>query len=264
MGGQASAGPPGDPALTRIDPVTQGTLLGGRVAYRQFRDGYRTGIEPVLLAAAVPAKAGAQVLEAGCGAGAGLLCLGSRVNGINGTGIEQDAGTAALARQNLDANGLDWPLLVAPVDTVSAETVGRFDHAMANPPWHRAGTSMSASLRRDLAKRAPAGTLEIWTRSLARLLREGGTLTLILPAALHAEAAAAMTGCGIGGIRLLPFWPTEGRPARIALIQGIAGSRGDGSILPGLVLHRPGGGYTDAAEAVLRDGAALPMDAGTG
>lgn len=248
---------------------SDGTLLGGRIAYRQFRVGYRTGIEPVLLAASVPAAPGEQVLEAGCGAGAGLLCLSSR-GAFAGTGIEQDAATAALARHNLDRNGLaDWPILALPLQAAAAQLAGtpphgRFDHAMANPPWHRAGTSMSASLRRDLAKRAPAGTLEIWTRSLARLLREGGTLTLILPAALHAEAAAAMTGCGIGGIRLLPFWPTEGRPARIALIQGIAGSRGDGSILPGLVLHRPGGGFTDAAEAVLRDGAALPMETGAG
>ena len=261
MGGQASAEPPDGPGPALADPTTQGTLLGGRIAYRQFRDGYRTGIEPVLLAAAVPARPGAQVLEAGCGAGAGLLCVASRVPGTAGIGIEQDPGTAALARENLDSNGLSgWSVLAAPVEAVSADATGRFDHAMANPPWHRTGASVSPSLRRDLAKRAPASTLTVWTSALARLLRDGGTLTLILPASLHAEAAAAMTGCGIGGIRLLPLWPNAGRPARIVLLQGIAGGRGDGAILPGLVLHRQGGGFTDAAEAILRDGASLPMD----
>lgn len=251
-----------------IEATTQGTLLAGRVSYRQFRDGYRTGIEPVLLAAAVPARPGARVLEAGCGAGAGLLCLAARVAGVSGVGIEQDPATAAIARANLDSNNLaDWPLLVSPVDAVFDEAAtlapGGFDHAMANPPWHRHGASASPSLRRDLAKRAPEGALMIWTGSLARLLRDGGTLTLILPASMHAEAAAAMTACGLGCIRLLPLWPTQGQSARIVLIQGIAGSHGDGAVLTGLVLHQPGGGgFTEAANAILRTGEALPMGNG--
>ena len=37
--------------------LTDGTLLGGKVIYRQKSSGYRTGIEPVLLAAFVPARA---------------------------------------------------------------------------------------------------------------------------------------------------------------------------------------------------------------
>ena len=244
--------------------TTHGTLLGGRVSYRQFRDGYRTGIEPVLLAASVQARPGERVLEAGCGAGAGLLCLASRLPGLAGAGIEQDAPTAALARRNLDENGLPgWPVLVAgvadPAVLQLAHAGGPFDHAIANPPWHRAGASASPVLRRDLAKRAPDGTLAGWTDALARLLRDGGTLTMILPAALHAEAATAMHRSRLGAVRLLPLWPLPGRAARIVLVQGTLGSQGDGAILPGLVLHQPGGGYTDAAEAILRSAAPLPL-----
>ena len=138
-------------------------------------------------------------------------------------------------------------------------TAGRFDHAIANPPWHRATASASLSPRRDLAKRAPQGTLAAWTGALARLLHDGGTLTMILPAARHAEAAVAMSQAGLGTIRLLPLWPLPGRAARIVLVQGVLGGQGDGAVLPGLALHQPGGGYTDAAEAILRSGAALPM-----
>ena len=87
------------------------------MAYRQFRDGYRTGIEPVLLAATVPARAGSRVLEAGCGAGAGLLCLAARAPGLHGTGIERDPATATLARFNLDRNDrADWPVLAGSLE----------------------------------------------------------------------------------------------------------------------------------------------------
>ena len=84
--------------------TTAGGLLDGRVRYDQPVDGYRTGLEPVLLAAAVPARTGQRVLEAGTGAGAGLLCLAARVPGVMGVGIEADADMAALARCNLAAN----------------------------------------------------------------------------------------------------------------------------------------------------------------
>ncbi len=267
MGGQAEAGTPaavGTEAETDVE--TAGTLLDGRVLYRQFRDGYRTGIEPVLLAAAVPAQPGERVLEAGCGAGAALACLGVRhaLQGerLHGTGIERDPATAALARRNLEANGLHgWPVLAASVQAACRDpglvAAGRFDHAMANPPWHRADATAPTSARRDLAKRAPAGSLPDWTAALARTLRRGGTLTLVLPAARHAEAAAALLAHGFGGIRLLPLWPLAGRTARIVILQGVAGSRGEDRVLPGLVLHGVGGGFTAEAEAVLRDGAAL-------
>lgn len=257
--------PTAAPAPGTADATTDGALLGGRVSYRQFREGYRTGIEPVLLAAAVPATAGERVLEAGCGAGAGLLCLSSRIAGVAGAGIEQDPGTAALARHNLDANGLaSWPVLVSPLQlaeaAAAADAPGGYDHAMANPPWHRSDGSASQQARRDLAKRAPAGTLLEWTASLVRLVRDGGTLTLILPSAQHAEGVSAMVDCGMGDIRLLPLWPMAGRAARIVLLQGVRAGRGDGLVLPGLVLHRAGGSYTEATEAILRDGAALAMD----
>ena len=82
-----------------------GKLLDGRLTYRQPLNGYRTGIEPVLLAASIPARPGECVLELGTGAGAGLMCLAARIDGISGTGVELDAAQAALAAGNFAANG---------------------------------------------------------------------------------------------------------------------------------------------------------------
>jgi len=54
---------------------TEDALLGGRVRLLQAKVGYRAAIDPVLLAAAIPARAGQRVLDLGCGAGAASLCL---------------------------------------------------------------------------------------------------------------------------------------------------------------------------------------------
>ncbi len=97
-------------APARADtPRSDGTLLGGRLIYRQTQAGYRTGIEPVLLAASIPVRPGERVAEGGTGAGAGLLCLAARVPGLVGLGLEIDPGLVEAARGNITANGFAAP-----------------------------------------------------------------------------------------------------------------------------------------------------------
>ena len=239
--------------------LTDGTLLGGRVSYRQLRDGYRTGIEPVLLAASISAKPGERVLEGGTGAGAGLLCLLARVPDVKGFGVERDEDLAGLARDNLRANGHD-AAGIAAVDLRTMPPGDAFDHAMANPPWHGEHSSASADGRRDTAKRAEAGLLQGWAAALARPLRPGGSLTFVLPAARLAEGFAGLDAAGCGDPALLPLWPRAGLPAKIVLLRGRKARRGPCRVAPGLILHEDDG-YSAEARAILWEGAALPWPA---
>jgi tRNA1Val (adenine37-N6)-methyltransferase len=238
--------------------ATRGTLLDGRVAYAQPAQGFRSGIEPVLLAAAIDARPGQTVLEAGTGAGAGLLCLMARVAGLTGIGIERDPALAALAAANARANrqaGLH--IVAADIAALPLRLV--CDHAFANPPYHAAGGTPADAARRA-AKQADAGLFDRWIAALAAPLRHRGTLTLIVPPAALPACIAALAGCRCPADALLPLWPKPGRPARLALLRGIKGGRGGFSVLPGLVLHRPdGAGFTAETEAVLRHGAAQAM-----
>ena len=237
--------------------TTAGTLLGGRVRYHQLRSGHRTGIEPVLLAACVPAQPGETIAEGGTGAGAGLLCLAARVPGITGVGVEAEAALAALARANLAANGATAMVRHDRLPDL-ARPLPKLDHAFANPPWFAAADTSSPDARRALARRqGEAGVLQHWAVALARTLRRGGTLALILPARAHAEGAAALEAALCGGIVLCPLWPRAGREAKIAILRGTKGSRAAARIAAGLVLHEADGGFTAAAEAVLRSGAGL-------
>ncbi len=243
---------------------TEGSLLGGRVRYAQYRQGFRSGIEPVLLAASVPARAGERVIEAGCGAGAGLLSLAGRKSALSGLGIERDPALAALARRNIAANGWTSRLEILAADiTVPhpalAADRARFDHAFANPPWHAEASTPSPHPALRAAKIAAPSLLGAWISGLAALIRQRGTLTLILPAAQIGQALPAMAANGLGSARILPLWPKAGRPARLILVQSVKGGRGGETILPGLLLHEEEGRFTAAAEAVLRDGAPLPL-----
>ena len=246
------------PNMTDGRTHTSGHLLGGRVNYAQPKQGFRSGIEPVLLAASVPARTGECVLEGGSGAGATLLCLAARVPGLHATGIERDPGLVSLARGNAAANA--WPALsFIEADMAALPDTGMFDHGCANPPYHTATGTPSANAAREAAKRGGAGAFRLWAATLASRLRPRGTLTFILPAAMLTVCAEAFASAGCPATAMLPLWPRAGRQAKLVLLRGVQGGKTPFRVLPGLVLHDADGGFTQEAEAILRHGKALAL-----
>ncbi len=235
---------------------TVGSLLGGRLIYRQLATGHRTGIEPVLLAAAVAAQPGQAVLEAGTGAGAGLLCLAQRVALGVGVGLERDPALAALAAANIRANGFEACAVVVGDVTAAPLGRGRFDQVMANPPWFDPANTPSPDPLRRLARVAQGAGIAGWIVDLAVLLRPRGSLTMIVPASRLADMLDGYAQARLGGVQLLPLWPRAGRAAKLMIGQGRLGARGPLRMCAGLALHE-GGGFSAAAERILREGAAF-------
>lgn len=241
-----------------MQEITTGTLLGGRVGYRQFAGGHRTGFEPVLLAAAVPAEPGDSVLEAGTGAGAGVLCLAARVPELACIGAEIDPGLAQLAQENFIINRLKNGFAVCCDICRPPFPAQKFDHILANPPWCAAETTASPDPKRSLAHHAPEQQLEDWIAVFSRLLRPQGSLTLILPASRFTAAAAWARARKFGAITLVPLWPRAGAQAKLILLTARKSAKGPDRITPGLILH-DANGISDAAQAILRDGAMLAI-----
>ena len=210
------------------------------------------------MAAAIPARHGQHVLEVGCGAGAGLLCLMHRVPDLPGTGIEKDSETAELARANLLANKKGQASVLAASFPEGVPDHLRFDHCMTNPPWHATTGTASPEPRRDLARRMGMHTLPLWVKGAAAILRHKGSLTLALPTALTDRAIAELVANGFGGVTLYPFWPKTDREARILLVQARLGVKSPARVLSGLTLHEADGAFTPQARDVLENGTALP------
>ena len=243
--------------------TTTDRLLDGRVILIQPARGSRAAIDPVVLAAAVPASAGERVLELGCGTGAAALCLAARVPGCRVSGIDVQTDLIALARQGAVASGLEDVVSFEVgdiLDLPAAIRAEHFDHVMANPPHQRAGGGrVSPDRAKALAHVEGATDLGAWVRAALAHVKSGGTVTFVHRADRAGEVAALLAAAG-GDTIVFPLWPKrQGQAAKRALIQ--ARLRGDGRVRQGrgLVLHRLDGAFSADAEALLRQAQALAI-----
>lgn len=244
------------------EDVTSDRLLGGRVVLQQPLAGFRAAIDPVLLAAAVPASDGESVLDVGCGSGAAALCMAARVDGAQVTGIDADRALVRLAASNAEAGGFGSRArfylgeLTAPPIRLSPAS---FDHVMANPPFVQEGNGRpSPHPARARATVEGEAKLSHWLDFSLKMVRIGGTVTVIQRADRLAELLAHLSG-RLGALVIFPLWPKQNRAAKRVIVAGRKGSNAPLSILPGLVLHEADGRYTTRAHAILREAAALSL-----
>ncbi|MBL4836030.1 MAG: methyltransferase domain-containing protein [Kordiimonadaceae bacterium] len=228
----------------------------------QPKTGYRVSMDTVMLAASVPAVAGDKVLEGGVGTGGAALCLAKRVQGVLVEGIEQQDDMLLYANRNILFNGLANTVSVQKGDiTDLSEGEGQYDHVMVNPPYLPDGTAIRPPVEtKGLAHMDTTATLKDWMRFCVYKARNKGTITVIYRADRVDEVIAHLHR-RVGELKIMPFWPRAGVPAKRVIIQGRKGMRGVASLLPGMALHSDTERYTPEAKQILWDGDALDLKA---
>ncbi len=238
--------------------ATQDALFGGSVVlYQPPRGaGYRTNVDALLLAGFAasagnlqsPPKAAALAFDLGAGVGAvglSLLRLGAARRVVL---VEIDEQPAAMARRNLDANG--WTdrgeVVRGDVRDVARSRRGQAALVVCNPPYVAPGRGRVPPAQ----ARARSGRLATFVEAARQLAGRKARVCFVYPAAELALLLATLAAEGLHAKRLRLVHATPQSPARLALVEAVAGRAGGLNVTPPLVERGPRG-YTPEMEALL-------------
>ena len=239
----------------RMMQVTHDHLLDEAVKITQPADGYRVGTDTVLLGAAISTASG-RVLDLGAGVGGVSLCLAHRHHELQITAIEKHADLAALAQENAEVNGVANRLRILTTDIRELPSVlaGSFDHVVSNPPYHNSHGTRPRNADRALAHMGEDTDMVDWVKAAVWAAKPRAKITFICRADRVPELISLFEQNGAGEAVLFPLWPRHSSPAGRVILQVRRDVEGPGTVLPGLVLHRDDGGFTDAAAQIMSGG----------
>ncbi len=241
-------------------------FLGNRIQLVQPKRGHRSGLDAVLLQALIPGGAAGHLVDLGTATGAVAMAAAVRASDLTATGVEIDAQIVELAERSLKlpANrSIAERVRFLQADVTSARPAreaagladGCADWVTMNPPFDVSGrVQTSPDAARRQAHVGDGDTIARWVRTAAGLLKPRGRLAMVNRADALGPVLDALKG-RFGAIVLLPVHPHSGEPATRILISAVRDANAPLTIRPGLVLHRPDGGSTEEAAAIL-DGVA--------
>ena len=255
-----------------LPATTIDKFLGGKFEVLQPEKGrHRSGLDAVLLAAAVPSDSKGVLVDLGSGVGVAGLAAISRIQELTATLVDCDPIMCALARESLKL-----PMnfqLAERVTVIEADVTAKgrerqkaglmgnsANHVVMNPPFYDCDrVSSSPESQRSQAHILAKGGIEPWIRTASDILIGNGTLTVIFQAGGMSELLDAMKG-RFGSIIIVPVVPRVGMAATRLIVQGIRGSRTPTEVRRGIVLHeQSGGNFLPEALAVQRDGSGLDL-----
>lgn len=247
-----------NPASATVDAFHRGKF----VTVQPISSGHRSGIDAMLIAAAVPNGFAGAVADFGSGAGAAGLAVAARCGAAHITLVERDPAMVAFAGMTIAHPGnahLADRLSVIEADLsqmgktrVDSGLCDRsFDFVIMNPPFNAASDRATSDPLKASAHVMEKDMFESWLRTAAAVLRPRGFLAMIARPQSLQEILQACDG-RFGALQILPVLPRSDEAAIRIIVRGIRTSRAPLSLLPPLILHgATGNAYETDADATI-------------
>lgn len=216
-----------DEKKSRPGPSTSVTVEAlGPFKFYQSREGHRLTTDSVLLADFVLASDTAdfgRVADLGAGTGAISLLIAAARDGARIICFEIDPALAALARRNVEENGLRERVEVLEGDlrTRCVEyPEGAFTLVVSNPPYVKKGAGrVSPVPSRAVARSEESCSLPELLAASARLIGRNGRAAFVYPARRLGEMRAELNKRGLCPLRLKLVYPGANKEAKLFLIE---------------------------------------------
>lgn len=219
----------------------------------QKEDGFRYGTDAIVLAHFAGARNGETVVDMGTGTGIMALIMAADAPKAQVIGLEIQEDMADMASRTVAMNHLEDRITIHTMDLKDAPRL--LGHHIAhrvvcNPPYIPVGQgpqSTPGSL--NIARHEIACTMEDVMEAGYRLLRNGGRLCVIYPAARTADILRSMERHHLSPKRLQLIQPAYDAPPGLIMAEGIRNGNPGVMWLPPLVMRDREGNYTPQALA---------------
>lgn len=220
-------------------------LQRGGLQILQKRRGFRFGTDAVLLADFTAARPGERIADFGTGTGILPLLIAARSERTRFEALEIQEDIAEMAQRSVRLNGLEERINVRCADVRDASAIlgnESVDRVVCNPPYTRQQGGMESPIAtRAISRHEQVCTLEEMIVSAARVIRNGGRLDVVFPAARMLEMMDAMRRVHLEPKRLRLVCGHAADAPKLALIEAIKNARPMLHVEPMLILYEPGG-----------------------
>lgn len=216
----------------------------------QIKDGFRFGIDSVLIPYFAEFEDKKEVVEIGTGSGIIAMQLAHIYPHLSITAVEIQEEVAGIAKKNIEYNKLNDKINIINGDIKNYKPKLKVDAVISNPPYMKIGEGKVSENRLKAVSRHEveldlAGLL----RESARILKSGGSLTLIYRTDRLYEFSALLADYGFAPKRLRFVYSKRGSDSILFMVEVIKNKNVKLSVLEPLYIYDENGLYTDEVKS---------------
>ena len=208
----------------------------------QKKNGFRFGMDSVLLAHFAAIRPGDLVADFGTGSGILPLLLIGRGKGREFHGIEIQPEYSEMAERTMKMNRLEDRVHIHCMDAGKADRffpACSFDAVICNPPYGNPGAALASPFAdRATARNQSEDLLDSFFTAAFRILKGKGKISIVYPAPGMYRIMDRMAACHLEPKHFRLVYPQVSRPANLVLIEGVKDAKPTLQPMKPLIVYR--------------------------
>ena len=235
------------------DETLENLQLGG---YRliQKKQGFRFGMDSVLLADFAKARGRDHVVDFGCGTGILPILMIGRGKGDRYTGIEIQPQMAEMARRSMLLNGLEDRVTILEADIAGVTEYippCSVDVIVCNPPYGMPGMAMrNQDIGLATARHQEKHTLAAFLKAGFQILKGKGRMFLVYPAPQMFSLMTEIKKQHLEPKHFRLVYPEMHKPANLVLVEAVKDARPRLHPMPPLIINTENGDLTNELKSI--------------
>ena len=224
----------------------------------QSENGFRYGIDAVLLSGFARVKPGENVLDMGTGTGILPILLAAKTQGESFTGLEIQEKSADMAGRSVAYNRLEERVRIVRGDIKEAAAIfgpASFDVVVSNPPYMTGQHGLvNPNEAKAIARHEVLCTLEDLVRETAAVLTSRGRFYLVHRPFRLAEIMGTLMKYRLEPKRMQLVYPYVNKEPNMVLLEACKGGNPRIQVEKPLIVYERPGVYTEEIRRIYGDG----------